>query len=622
MMYQSLKAVKLISVLFLAVLIAACGGGSSTGGDGSPTGSSSPGNDQPVLDDEMPAGGAPPEVFLGNPLSPQGFPIYVDGTSGDDDTGDGSLELPYASLLQAFRQAADLSPPIEIYVTAKANNAPYVESFVINTRPIRRMAVPAGTSLYGGYNADWTRTPGTRTRLQGPGTALNYADLTQDVVLAGFDIVGDDSVGISGSLPEASGVAVSGDAKLTVYDCRIEAGDSTLSSSHGLWARDLRELHISHSTIISGQAGHGTDGLTPTASGKNGANGEDGSDLDSGALEQQWELGGAGGRLSGVPRAHQGGSGGRGGVARGECGLLNCAGEWGKDGDAGGAGSGGAGGAGGFSTGFIVDDDWQIAEKRGAQNGVNGENGSAGQSGSGGRGVGIVEGRLPRYQTVDGLDGLPGNPGFGGGGGGGARSIANRLDRETKQGTGGGGGGSGGAGGIGGKGGIGGSASIGLFLDNADIVLVEYSIIQSRQGGNGGNGGTGSRGGNGGKGGISHLLIGHLQGGIGGDGGNGGSGGSGGGGAGGPSVAVMTTSHTVTTLTNNVIVTGTGGSGGRSGNNGSAETALLGEGGYSVGIYAQDLSAIPQQSDNQFRLGNGGTAANPALMGMSVESNF
>lgn len=219
-----------------------------------------------------------------------------------------------------------------------------------------------------------------------------------------------------------------------------------------------------------------------------------------------------------------------------------------------------------------------------------GEAGEAGEAGSGGAGGGGGAPAIRTYWKQTFIGGQIGGKlgwsidmfsGSASGENTSAQTDAEVYEQGETAGAGGGAGGNGGCGGTGGTGGQGGAASIGIYLVDSNLTILD-SNVRTGNGGNGGNGGLGGFGGFGGSGGQggtgaytpAYQVAGSLvdstdiggsvgvfrgewsmeqsqsategwsasQGGHGGHGGNGGSGGRGGvggSGAGGWSIAIL-----------------------------------------------------------------------------------
>ena len=367
-------------------------------------------------------------------------------------------------------------------------------------------------SLYGGFDTDWERTPGSRTDLSWEYQPLSVYDKAETDTISGFNFFSQDA-----SISDESSIAVGVfNSNLVFLDCGFYPGN--------------------------GMAG--LDGIHG-GGGNPGGYGEPG--LPGACYEIVVADGGAGGL--GAQVELNGGNGGAGGQ-----GSMN-----GEDGVAGEGLGGGAGGAGG-SYG---------SDGQQASSGFDGQPGSMGTNGFGGSSVTAMSGSSSSgWEAPYSHGGTDGNPGFGGGGGGGGGGKIS-IWQDDGTGNGGGGGGAGGQRGEGGNGGQGGGASFGLYLIDSTVTL-EDCIIQSGQGGDGGEGGWGSGGGPNGFGGLGGTVCDDYvgAGGNGGDGGYGGSGGGGGGGPGGPSYCIFYV-NIAPVVTNSTLTPGSGGAGGNGGMGGN-----------------------------------------------------
>ena len=90
-----------------------------------------------------------------NVLEHLGPSFFVDGDNGSDLTGDGSRANPFASITHAVLSVPGPGSNYDIYVKTLDAGARYDET-------ADEQFVPTGTSLYGGYDADWVEV-GTRT---------------------------------------------------------------------------------------------------------------------------------------------------------------------------------------------------------------------------------------------------------------------------------------------------------------------------------------------------------------------------------------------------------------------------------------------------------------------------
>jgi hypothetical protein len=541
-----------------------------------------------------------------NVLEHDGDAFFVDGDSGSDSGGDGSMANPFASISHAI-EAIDgtSSGNVDIYVRTLAGNARYDETG-------GTISPPADTSLYGGYGPDWVRDHvNNPTGLDGASVALDFADLSADAWFSGFDLSAAGSGNGSGIVSGVS--ARAGEATLHVEDNIIAAGDvgggssAGPASSYGLRLANVGAVRVLRNTISAGAGGSGQFGQTPPAPNAGGNGGAGSSSTTSG---------GAGGS-AGNPNGH-GNAGGRGG---------NGGGAFGGAGTAGGVGStvtfgndGGAGGQGGSPGG----------PGRGGFGGV------GGPGGDGAEGIGTIS-SAGFFAGMEARNGIGGDSGAGGGGGGGGDGAF------TSTGSGGGGGGGGGRAGGGGSGGTSGGASIGILLFAVSDSLIEGNTVSSSSGGDGGQGGPGRSGANGGNGGAGAAAGGFgYAGGNGGGGGRGGQGGQGGGGGGGPSFAILVGPDIGPVITDNTLASGQGGAGGNGGLGGrhgaggnDATAGAVGsggtsnatgkgpdgapsEGGWSFGIFDLDPDdgLVPAVANNSIEVGEPGSG------GQSGAQNF
>ena len=432
--------------------------------------------------------------------------VFVDGAAGDDGN-DGSRGRPFRSLRRALDFTNGSSTDIYVRTTGE-------------TYSTGDALLNSGSSIFGGYDADWIRDTDRRTAITGSGAGVRVFDSVRSVISA-VAVVGPD---IDGTEP-SYGVVAASTGELVIEHASIVAGRSSVVSI-GVSTEAVGSLIVTDSTIRGGTGGdgaHGGDAADATAVAENGAT----------APNDPPRPGAGGGN---------GGSGGAGGedLEPGDDGELSTGGAGGESRQGGGAGAGGDGGVGGIGGDGGIDDAGGASQAAGGQ---------PGQSGS--RGLG------------------------GGGGGGGGGLILH-------DGGGGGGGGGGGAGGAAGQGGGGGYLSVGLRLTATDEVVLRATTIEGGVAGRGGAGGIGGRGGDGGGGGggadgISTFVDTAGAGGGGGGGAAGGRGGSGGGGAGGRSVGIITTGSGSIEVSDSTIRGGAGGDGGPGGAGGL--TGARGSGG-------------------------------------------
>jgi hypothetical protein len=415
--------------------------------------------------------------------------VFVDGERGDDG-GDGSRERPFKTFAKALVFTGEGDADIHLRA---------IDGFTYELD--QRHSSYGGTSVYGGYDADWVYDAGRRTSVDGWSVYQST-----DVTLSTLDIVPGHEMYI----------AVSG--RVVVHNSSVVGADGVGRRSMGVVVEALDEIVFDSVHIVAGAGGNGDDGLSPdgdsatAAAGKNaskrsggdgagggGDGGNGGAGRKSGADGGPSGSGGSGGGIgkNGKPGAGGvGGSGGTGGdggqglhdeegfEARGASGAV------GSNGASGGSGRGGGGGGG-----LILHD--------GGGGGGGGAGGAGGLGGVGGEGgwgsIGLkisgVRSVVIRSSVIEGGFGGNGGAGgdgasgpFGGDGGTGANGVSSIVDTAGS----GGGGGGGGRGGFGGQGGGGaGGASIGLLTFDVDTIEVVGTVIRGGVGGDGGAGGDG-----------------------------------------------------------------------------------------------------------------------------------
>ncbi|MFW6174559.1 MAG: PKD domain-containing protein, partial [Chloroflexota bacterium] len=253
--------------------------------------------------------------------------VFVDADSGHDFNNAGAT--PEDALATLERALAPRFGGADIYLKTPATGA---------YTPTQTLVVDSGSSLYGGFGADWSRDhSGSRTPLHvAQPVALEARDFSE-MELSGLSIT-------AGAPPDGSrhsfAVHASNGGRLLLDDVIIQGSDLALgsdiasngstdfvsASSYGVFATGLDRLDVVNSTI---RAGRGSDGPKGTP-GVNGATGDSGS---NGGVN------GAGGGGDG-----NGAAGGRGGD--GATKVVTCAS--GSGGSKGGNGAGGVtGGRGG-----------------------------------------------------------------------------------------------------------------------------------------------------------------------------------------------------------------------------------------------------------------------------------
>lgn len=444
--------------------------------------------------------------------------VFVDGDDGDD-ANDGSRERPFRSLVRALDFTSGSATDVYVRTIGRA--------YSTGTALLDR-----GSSLYGGYDGDWTRDLARPTSISGTDAGIAVFDAERAVISA-VDVTGPDL----DSGDPSYGVVAAGVGRLEIEHATIRAGSSN-GASIGLTTEAVGTLVVTDATILGGAAGDGDEGANRTT---------------SDAVAAAGATAPADPPTPGAP----GGNGGAGG--EGGSGL-----ERGDDGEGAGGGVGG--------------------EPR--QDGGAGDGGAGGSGGAGGDG-GTVDVDRPT-QAGSGQPGAPGAVGVGGAGGGGGGGLI------LHDGGGGGGGGGGGLGGDPGRGGAGGHLSAGMWLVDTDDVVIRSSTIEGGAAGSGGDGGLGAAGGGGAGGGggaegVSTFVDSSGAGGGAGGGGAGGQGGNGGGGAGGRSAGLVTSDTGDIEVSESVIRGGQGGDGGSGGAGGFPGGAGAGGAGRSGGEGAGGL---------------------------------
>ncbi len=440
--------------------------------------------------------------------------VFVDGDRGDD-AGVGSMEAP----LRTIGAAALAADGRDIYVRSVGT---YVEASSVG--------LGAGTSLYGGFDADWKRDRTQRVRLSGAAVAL-IVDGDVDRTIGSIELTAADAVAGGRSIA----IRIVDGETVTVADSRILAGaggagtdEADAGVSVGIVVVRTGELRVERSTVTASGGGDGADGVSPDADGSAaaGADGDDGDGRDAGdgAAGDGIRRGGDGGRggLTSDGTDAPGADGGDGGTADD------------RDGRPGGGGAGGAGGVGGDGGQELLGDDTRTPIGATGSAGAAGEPGEGGSGGGGGFGPLLVRG--------------------GGGGGGGAGADESG----------------------GGAPGRGGAGSVGVWAVDVDRVVINESLVAAGRGGRGGRGSAAELGGPGGSGGggargAAGVLVGDGgNGGGAGGGGAGGAGGHGGGGAGGPSYGMLTSGVDDVEVRTSTVRGGAGGSGADGGFGGAA----------------------------------------------------
>jgi hypothetical protein len=436
------------------------------------------------------------------------YGVFVSNQTGDDETGDGTKEAPFATIGKGLDGAAGK----KVYVCLGDAHPAYEEELIIaESRD--------GASIYGGFECEsWNYSSKRKAALRSTtNIGLRALNLKRGLRIQNLRIFAKDATGTG---PDAS--------------------------SYGLFAIDSVAVELKNVEVSAGKGATGADG----DAGASGMPGEASGDAPQGSapicssdtaqspLGGTWSaesvcgsLGGAGATARLLnPKAMQVG-------VRGKAGAPNVHVSLQADLENGGLG-----------------ETAEISQLDG-RNGARGDDGAPGAPAAA---VGRFD--LDGFSTADGASGTDGYPGQGGGGGGSSVGSVNCYGAS------GGAGGMGGCGGLAGKGGFGGGASVALFSWHSEIALDECTLAAAAggAGGAGGTGGLDGAGASGGKGGASLPNI--RPGGRGGLGGGGGTGGPGSGGSGGPSISIVWSGNAPNfAAPEPTLVNGPAGDGGRGG---------------------------------------------------------
>lgn len=532
------------------------------------------------------------DTVMVNVFEDQNVTYFVDGDNGSDLTGNGSQETPYASIAKALCEITQEQQ--DVYVMSRTGGGVYDESIdPCPGDPTPRnadeiLAIPTGTSLYGGYDENWVRNAATNlTSVVTLHHGFRFASVDLNAWFSGFKVQADNSPGPENSVHAVT--ALGGIASIFIYNNQLTAGNvgfgaaANPGTSYGLLVAHLDGATIERNIITAGFGGDGLDAANISGEAPAGSAGVEA----------------AGGDGKGVGD-HDGGNGGAGGTGLGSNGSK------GGDGQGPSGGTGGTGGAGNTSDNGSP----------GGQGG-GGDPGAGGAGGSGSGSLGVYEdgGSFASFIPGKGSTGATGIAGSGGGGGGGGEAST----VFGVNGGAGGGGGGGGAGGAGGNPGPGGGASIGLLIAAISNSVIKDNEIASGTGGNGAKGGMGQIGGDGGA--FGTGANGNTGAGTGGDGGNGGAGGKGGtggiggAGGGGPSYGIVIGQSIAPTISNNAISSGDGGNGGFGGAKGHG-----GDGGNSYSVFDSDINdgIVPALTNNALNFGLPGNGGGTTGTGGSI----
>lgn len=466
--------------------------------------------------------------------------IFV-ATNGSDEYGEGSYQLPFATIGRGIQVAKGRSDflGVDYYVAVAAGT--YNE----------RVYLEEGVHVHGGYartlDRPWPRASNNVTRVR----ATNVINSRIEAVVA------------------------DGISKRTVFDhFVVETGNMPSSvaggSVYGVRVVNSTHVELRNLQVHAGNASDGTAGAAG-ATGAGGASGKAGTHGNN--VSRGSRAGGGDGGYVSCPtgRSTRGGKGGDGGYDGNAavCGART-------EPTAGAAPDGvacnvGSAGAGARSCGGPNSSSGGTGQSCSPATTPNGEPASLPTLRGSVSAGGVWSGTAGLSNGTHGENGVGGSGGGGGGGG-----DCGTLCRGGNGG--GGGGGSGGCGGLPGKGGTAAGSSFGLFVYNSSSIAVEKSHFTSGSGGAGGAGGAGGHGGAGGGGGAGGNagsssnpswaidVKAAASGGRGGSGRAGGRGGGGSGGSGGVSVAQLVCNSSVSGISN---ATGTPGNAGAGGSGGS-----------------------------------------------------
>lgn len=412
--------------------------------------------------------------------------LYVDPARATGEDATGSRESPFATLDKALEIAR--SRDIRAIVLSRGDHVGELA------------AIPDGTSLLGGFGADFIFDPTSQSELR-------FTGRVQGSFVA--------------MLIEGNQTPLA----LTNLVVRL-VGSGNARHRAAIKIKDSKNVWLSQVDGYSGDGSRGVDGITSLA-GEPGTKGG-----DAGAFAQaNTNIIPSIGRPA--PQTFcdnaEGGAGGLGApMFKGYIGNPGMISQGGAEGGAGGS---------------LRDSDPSSNAGGMGSSGNNGMNGAPGRSGS--ADLRFRDGEL--LPIGDGSAGEQGQAGVGGGGGGGAAPFS--IGEDTYTGGSGGAGGSGGCGGAGGGGGQSGQSSFGLLVSSSNSIFVTGSYFEAGVGGRGGAGGQGGRGGEGGARGLGtlnakdsnnmNIRIPEIFGGHGGAGGRGGDGGRGGAGVGGASIGAL-----------------------------------------------------------------------------------
>ncbi|MCP5284837.1 MAG: hypothetical protein H6933_08060 [Burkholderiaceae bacterium] len=317
--------------------------------------------------------------------------LFVDAAAGSDSSGTGSMAAPYATVRHALAQVG--SSQGDLYLRSGSGQT-YDESG-------STLAMPSGTSLYGGYGSGWVRDADARkAEVRTNSLGVRYSAVNHDTWVSGLMVR---AAGSANAGDSVTGIRATGNgaARMTVAFNDVVAGDvgpgtaDSPASSYGVYVTSMAFADVHDNSITAGAGGIGSAGTTG-ARGADGSNGSNGN-RDSGRRAP----GGSGG---------PGGNGGSGGERGGGINGNGGAGATGNDGSAPLGGSVPGGSAGSAGSGNTAD---------GGGGGGFGNTGGPGMPGVAGGGAGTTN---ASFMAARGATGGTGGVGSGGGGGGGGEA--------------------------------------------------------------------------------------------------------------------------------------------------------------------------------------------------------
>ncbi len=165
-----------------------------------------------------------------------GRALFVDGVDGSND-GDGSRAEPFRDLSVALETAEARANGTDVYLRA-VDGAYTVDA-----------TVTKGSSVYGGYDADWVRSGARRTLIGG---RLEFTG-RRSIVISSIDLRGFDDT-------DGPALGVSRADSVRIVDSVVRAGNTSVGTSIAVAIEDAGSVEIIATEIYGGQAGSGVDG--------------------------------------------------------------------------------------------------------------------------------------------------------------------------------------------------------------------------------------------------------------------------------------------------------------------------------------------------------------------------